>query len=60
MDSLSFTGNKICKLEELRPPKSLALFVCSKPRIYYQGQMDVVQAHMVEIESFWKADSWQE
>lgn len=57
MASLSFTGNETCKLE-LNSPKSLALFVYCKPRIYYQGQMDVVQAPIAEAQSTWKVDSW--
>lgn len=36
-------------MEELRSPKSLTLFIYSKPRMYYQGKMDVVQAPIVEI-----------
>jgi len=59
MVSLSFTGNEICKFKEPRSPKSLALFIYSKPRIYYQGQMEVMQAPIVETQSTWKVDSWQ-
>lgn len=48
---------RICKLEELRSPKSLTLFVYSKLRIYYQGKMDVVRAPIVETKSTWNSDS---
>lgn len=49
MVSLYFIGNRICELEELRSPKALTLFIYSKPRMYYQGKMDVVPAPIVEI-----------